>query len=179
SCACSLPGMDRPIGDGNAARSTRQRFKRQVNTLETIEMPTAFSTVQYFRHVASRDRAGRTWRSNLGRRTTPLDSRPLLPVTRPEILLQLRREIAVDQHVEHLDVPARPVAPRVARAALNDDVTLLQLHLSFVEDQRDLPFEHDRVVDGLRAVHHRMPPALAEGRGVAGAALAEELLRLS
>src|SRR5687768_450839 len=66
----------------------------------------------------------------------------------------------------------------MARAALNDDVALLQLHVALVEDQRDLALQHDRVIDGLRTVHHRMAAALAESRGLAGPALPEERLGL-
>ena len=43
--------------------------------------------------------------------------------------------------------PAGPVRPAVIRSALHDDVTGPNDRLAFIDDQRDLPFKHDAVVD--------------------------------
>src|SRR5262249_34694489 len=96
----------------------------------------------------------------------------------PELPVDIRSKIPVDQHVQHLHVPGRAVAPRVTGAPLDDYIARLELYLSFVEHQGDLSFEHDRVVHRVRAMHHRMAAALAESRRLSSAALAEELLRV-
>src|SRR5262249_21154887 len=58
----------------------------------------------------------------------------------PELPVDIRSKIPVDQHVQHLHVPGRAVAPRVTGAPLDDYIARLELYLSFVEQQGDLSF---------------------------------------
>src|SRR5262245_38569097 len=51
----------------------------------------------------------------------------------PKLPIQLRHEITIDQHVQHLHGFTRAIAPRVARAALDDDVARFEPHVSFIE----------------------------------------------
>ncbi len=60
--------------------------------------------------------------------------------------------------------------------ALDDDVPGFHHCLVFIEDQSDLPFEHDAVVDGGRAMHERMTiTAMAAGEGICPADILELL----
>src|SRR5690606_16203647 len=73
----------------------------------------------------------------------------------PELLV----ELAVDQNERDAARFAGPVCPAVIRAALDDDVAGTGDGLALVENQRDLPVEHDAVVDRLGAVHEGVPRA--------------------
>src|SRR5258708_28903847 len=51
--------------------------------------------------------------------------------------------------------------------ALDDDIARFHHCLSFIKDQSDLPFKHDAVVDGRRAMHEGMTiTAMTAGKGV-------------
>src|SRR5690606_5347858 len=60
------------------------------------------------------------------------------------------------------------VGPAVVGAALDYDVARARDGLAFVDDQRDLAFQHDAVVDRLRAMHERVLRAAAAVRGGVG-----------
>src|SRR5687768_17593627 len=88
-------------------------------------------------------------------------------------LLKLSRQrgvkLPVYQDVKHFDGLARAVAPRVAGAALDDDVAGLEVDVALVQQQDDLAFEYHRVIHRFGAVHHRVAPAAAVSRRVAAA----------
>src|SRR5690606_7692964 len=70
-------------------------------------------------------------------------------------------ELTVDQNERDAARLAGAVRPAVIRAALDHDVAGAADGLAFVENQRDLAFEDDPVVDRLGAVHERVPRAAA------------------
>ena len=51
------------------------------------------------------------------------------------------------------------VCPAMIGPALDDDVAGAADGLALVHDQNDLAFEHDAIIDRLRAVHQRVPGA--------------------
>src|SRR5262249_43903168 len=61
----------------------------------------------------------------------------------------------VDQHEADAGAFVAAVGPTVIGPALNHDVARLHFHGRTVHVHLDLAFEHDNVVDGLRAVHAR------------------------
>ena len=63
---------------------------------------------------------------------------------------------AVDQHKCHAAGIARTVRPGMVRPVLDHDIAGPDNGFSPIEHQRYLAFQHDSVVDGLRAVHERM-----------------------
>ena len=97
---------------------------------------------------------------------------------RRKLLRKPELELPVDQDECDHGRRVRPVAPGVVGAALDQDVAGLQHHVFVVEQHRDLAREHDRVVDGLGAVHARMTAALAEGRRLLVAQRREGAARL-
>src|SRR3990170_3307479 len=103
---------------------------------------------------------------------------PLLVPVAAELAFELRLELAVDQHVQHLARLVRAVAPRVVRAALDDYVASFEVHVLVIEQHHDFAFQHHRVIDRLRAVHERMAVVLAEGRRVLGPHRLEHFFRL-
>src|SRR5918996_577512 len=80
--------------------------------------------------------------------------------TTPRILLLMPFVLprAVDEHEGDACGLLRAVGPCMVDAALDQHVARAQQRLALVHHRPDLAFEHDRVVDRLRAVHSGVLP---------------------